>query len=547
MIRHNEVTRTEWRWVIIWIIIILIITSVPYVIGVLRSTPDHVFSGFVIAVEDGNLYLAKMNEGAHGAWLFHLPYTSEPHMGTLFHIFYLLLGKLAVITTLAPIVIFHLARVIGAALFLFVLYRFIAMFVASRAARRIAFLLIVFSGGLGWLLILIGQSNWLDSAPIDLISPEAFAFLTIYAFPHIALARMLLLLGLMLMWSDHPQPGRRVLEAGVCWSLMGLLVPMDVGVADAILGAGLVADTIARRRIDWPEVRRVIVVMLITAPIPIYSFLVFKMDPILAVWFNQSILPSPSPLHYIAAYLLIGILAIIGLRQNPHSEIRSPKLIGWLIIIPILIYLPVSFQRRLFEGWQIPLCIFASIGLVYRVLPAWRRSRLVRWLTMRRRYSARGLRQWAVAALLVISSLTYILMLSNHIVFMWIQQPPGFRAGSEITALNWLNQYATDADVVLSSEYTGNFLPARVGTRTFLGHGPETAYSEQKRVLVATFYAAATSDEARQAFLREWPITYVFYGPSEKQLGQIDLTRLNNLALVYEQGGYQIYRVVSTR
>src|SRR5450756_288596 len=98
ILQRNEVNQTEWRWVVKWIIIALIITSVPYVIGALRSTPDHVFSGFVIAVEDGNLYLAKMNEGAHGAWLFHLPYTSEPHMGTLFHIFYLLLGKLAVIT-----------------------------------------------------------------------------------------------------------------------------------------------------------------------------------------------------------------------------------------------------------------------------------------------------------------------------------------------------------------------------------------------------------------------------------------------------------------
>ncbi len=544
MEKPSVVTRAEWRWVIIWIIIALIITSIPYAVGALSSTPDQVFSGFVIAVEDGNLYLAKMNEGAHGAWLFHLPYTSEPHMGTLFHIFYLLLGKLAVLTTWTPIVIFHLARVIGAALFLVVLYRFIAMFVASRAVRRIAFLLIVFSGGLGWLLILIGQPNWLNNLPIDLISPEAFAFLTIYAFPHIALARMLLLLGLMFMWSDQPRPSRRVLAAGVCWSFMGLLVPMDVGVADAVLGAGLVAGALLHRRIDWPQVRRAISVILITAPVPIYSFLVFKLDPILAVWLEQSVLLSPPPPHYVAAFLLMGILAIIGLLRFPHSEVRSPNLIGWLIIIPILIYVPVSFQRRLFEGWQIPLCIFASLGLVYRVLPAWRRSRLVRWLTRRRRYSARGLRHWALAGLIVFSALTYILLWSNHIVFMLLQQPPGFRAGGEIAALDWLNQYATEADVVLSSEYTGNFLPARVEARVFLGHGPETAYSADKRLLVAKFYDAATSDEWRQDFLRQWPITYVFCGPQEKKIGQFDPAAADYLKLEYDQMGYQIYRVV---
>ncbi|MBP7686307.1 MAG: hypothetical protein KA765_00260 [Thermoflexales bacterium] len=543
MIRRNVVTRSEWRWVLVWICVALIITSLPYAVGALRSTPEQVFSGFVIAVEDGNLYLAKMNQGAQGAWLFHLPYTSEPHLGTLFHVFYLLLGKAAAITALPPISLFHLTRVISAALFLVVLYRFIAMFVASRAARRLAFLLITFSGGLGWLLILIGQPNWLDSAPIDLISPEAFSFLTIYAFPHIALARMLLLLGLMLMWSDRPPHARRVLGAAVCWSLMGLLVPMDVGVADAVLGIGLVADAIVSRRIDWPSVRRAIAVVLLTAPVPLYSFAVFQLDPILAVWLEQSVLSSPSPLHYGAAYLLMGILAVIGLRHNSRPEIRSPKLIGWLIIIPILIYVPVSFQRRLFESWQVPLGIVAAIGLVYRVLPAWSHSRLVRWLASHRRYTVHGLRQWVVAALLIVSSLTYSLMLSNHIVFMLNQMPPGFRTGGEIAALDWLVQHTMAADVLLSSEYTGNFLPTRTAARTFLGHGPETAYSEEKRVLVAEFYAAATSDQARQAFLQTWPITYVVYGPPEKKLGQIDLSRLTNLTLVYDQREYQIYRV----
>ena len=259
-----------------------------------------------------------------------------------------------------------------------------------RAARRIAFLLIVFSGGLGWLLILAGQPNWLGSSPLDLISPEAFTFLTIYAFPHIALARMFLLLGLMFLWQDDPRHlarGRRAVWAGLCWLLAGILVPIDIGVAYAIIAAGLMADTIARRHVDWSAVFRAIIAGLIAAPMLIYSFLMFTLDPILAVWSSQNALPSPSPLHYIVAYLLVGALAIRGLWQNPKPKtpalrlrgspsVQNPKLLGWLVILPILIYLPFNFQRRLIESWQIPLCIFASIGLVYHVLPAWRRSRI---------------------------------------------------------------------------------------------------------------------------------------------------------------------------
>ncbi len=546
ILQRNEVTRTEWRWVMKWIIIALIITSLPYAIGLARSTPDHVFSGFVIAIDDGNSYLAKMNEGAHGAWLFHLPYTSEAHSGTLFYMFHLLLGKAAAITTLSPIVVYHLARLICAALLLLVLYRFSAMFLASRAARRIAFLLIVFSGGLGWLLILTGQPNWLGSLPIDLISPEAFTFLTIYAFPHIALARMFLLLGFIMLWHDDPRfsaRGRRTLWAGVCWLVMGILVPFDVGVVYAILAASLIADWIAQRRVDGHQLRRSIVAGLIAAPILIYTFIVVGTDPIWSAWAAQLVILSSHPLHYVAAFLFVGGLAIIGLKQNPNSESRDPKLIGWLIVIPLIIYLPFNSQRRLIESWQIPLCIFASIGLVYRVLPAWRRSRVMRRLSQHPRYSARGLRRWAVASLVILSSATYVLLLSNHAVFMLIQQPPGFRDGGEIAALDWLNQRAAYEDVVLSSFGTGNFLPTRVAARVFLGHGPETINSDDKIKLVAEFYNPTTANDWRRSFLHDWPITYIFYGPLEKQLGTIDLSGLSDLALVYDQSGYQIYRV----
>ena len=128
---------------------------------------------------------------------------------------------------------------------------------------------------------------------------------------------------------------------------------------------------------------------------------------------------------------------------------------------------------------------------------------------------------------------------------MVAQLPPSFRTGGEIAALEWLSQRATYDDVVLSSYDTGNFLPTRVAARAFLGHGPETAYSDQKRELVAEFYHSATSDAWRREFLRQWPITYVFFGPLEKKVGQFDPAQADYLALVYDRDGYQIYRVES--
>jgi hypothetical protein len=540
---RNQISRTEWRWVAIWIVVALIVTSVPYVVGWLRSTPDRVFGGFAFAIEDGYSYLSKMKQGADGLWLFQLPYTSEPHTPTVFYLFHLLLGKFSALTGLSTPLVYHLARVLFDALLLVVVYRFLAMFTAWRSVRRIAFLLILFSGGLGWLLILLGQTDWLGSAPIDLISPEAYNFLILYGFPHLALARTLLLLGLIFWWRQPSIQKRNWLWAGICWFGMGLLVPFYVAVTGAIVIMGLLADAIVTRRIDWRNVGRAALAGLIASPPLIYTFAILAIDPIWQVWADQLVILSPHPLHYVLGYALVGTLAIIGLAKTWKRRVIDPKLIGWLIVVPFLIYIPFNSQRRLIESWQMPLAFCAAIGVVYAVLPAWSRSRVVRRLTQHRRYTVHGLRSWLLVGILLLSATTYALMLVEQTARIMAQIKLGFRSGAELAALRWLDERVTYDDVILSSYNTGNFLPVMVGAKAFLGHGPETAYSDEKRQLVEQFYFADTSDEWRIEFLRRWPISYVFLGPLEEKVGQFDPRQADYLTLVYDQDGYQIYRV----
>ena len=539
---RNQVSRTEWRWVAIWIIVALIITSVPYLVGWLRSMPDRVFGGFAFAIEDGYSYLSKMKQGAEGLWLFTLPYTSEPHTPTIFYLFHLLLGKFSALTGLTTPFVYHLARLVFDALLLVVFYRFIAMFTAWRPVRRIAFLLIIFSGGLGWLLILLGQTDWLGSAPIDLISPEAYNFLILYGFPHLALARTLLLLGLIVWWARPIASNRRAVLAGLCWFGMGLLVPFYVAVIGAIVIVGLLAEAIVARKVAWPQVGRAALAGLIASAPLIYTFVIIAIDPIWKNWADQLVILSPHPLHYVLGYALVGGLAIIGIVKTRRQHVLDPRLIGWLIAVPFLIYIPFNSQRRLIEGWQIPLAFSAAIGLVYIVLPAWSRSRFVKRLTRHRRYTVHGLRSWLLAGILILSATTYALTLVEQTARMVARVDLGFRDGAELAALRWLDQRVTYNDVILSSYNTGNFLPVMVGAKVFLGHGPETAYSADKLNLVKQFYFANTTDDWRREFLRQWPITYVFFGPQEKKVGQFDPARADYLTPVYDQDGYQIYK-----
>lgn len=542
MERPGAISRAEWRWLVGWITVALMVTSVPYAIGALRSTPDHVFGGFAIAVEDGYSYLAKMNQGAHGAWTFTLPYTSEPHTPTIFYAFHLLLGKAAALTGLSFAAMYHLARMIFDAALLAVIYRFVAQFSRARAIRKLAWLIIAFSGGLGWLLLLTGQSEWLGSFPIDLISPEGFSFLILYGFPHLALARSLLLAGLLAWWT-----GQRWVLAGACWLAMSVIVPFYVAVVGAIVMVGLITDALTRRRIVWGEIGRAALAGLIASPMLIYTFVIVAADPIWRVWSDQLVILSPHPLHYVAGYAVVGALAVVGLRRRSKSEVRNPKLIGWLLIVPLLIYLPFNSQRRLIESWQLPLAMLAAAGLAYTVLPAWRRSRVVRRLIRNPRYSVRGLTNWFIAGTMLLTSATYVLVLTEQSLRLAAQTPPSFRDGREIDALRWLDKRVTPDDVILSSYETGNFLPTLVNARAFLGHGPETAYSDEKRELVKRFYRTDTPAEWRRSFLQQWPIGYVIAGPLEAKLGTPELDALSELVLIYDQAGYRIYRVMERR
>jgi hypothetical protein len=85
----------EIRWVLLWSILIVGLTCLPYLYAC-RVTPDDMqFTGLLSNPIDGNSYLAKMRQGARGSWLFHLPYTSEDHEGAFVYTYYPFLGRLS--------------------------------------------------------------------------------------------------------------------------------------------------------------------------------------------------------------------------------------------------------------------------------------------------------------------------------------------------------------------------------------------------------------------------------------------------------------------
>jgi hypothetical protein len=513
------ISRREWAWAAGLALIVMALTTVPYVVAAGRSSPAWGFGGFLLAVDDGNAYIAKMAEGAHGAWLFTLPYTSEPQRGVFLYIFYLLLGRLAGPQHTALVIAFHTARVACGFALLLCSYYFLAEFLPAVRQRRLGLLLVALGGGLGWLVTLVFRNQIFNSLPVDFISPEAFSFLVLFGFPHLAAARSLMLLGLVAFLRGH---GGR---AGLALLGVGLLQPLALVVAWAVVAAFLVLNG-WRQRLgpEWRrDLRSAMLLGLLSAPILFYAVTIFSVDPVLAQWNRQNQLPSPHPVHYLLAYGVWLALAAAGWAVLRRTAPRLALFAGgWILLAPLLLYLPIATQRRLAEGLQLPLAALAVLGLTVA---------LQRW------------QRWLTPAVLLLTLPTAILLWLGALAVAREPSEPIFHPADQLSAFAWLAEHGRPGQVALSAQSTGNALPAYTGLVAYIGHGPETLNLPQKAALVAAFYQGPTHAVERRALLANGRINFVIFGPHEHALGDFDPTLAPYLTHRFTQSDYAVYEV----
>lgn len=521
---------TERRWVLVFAAAVMLATSLPFLLAFGAQGSDWVFSGFLFGVEDGNSYIAKMLTGYNGDWLFRTPYTAVPQNGAVVFLPYLLLGKLAFFSDLHLnlVVLYHLFRLAASTLSIIATYTFISLFTDSVVLRRLGLAVAILGGGLGWIVGLV-WGELLGSLPLEFYSPESFGFLSIYGIPHLAFARALMFFGLAAYLK-----GRGVL-AGALWLALGFFQPVNVVVAWSVVVAHLLAVTIYMRwtgstksHSKWGErkglFRQGIFAVVVSSPMVVYSATIFVIDPILRAWkwSGQNLITSPHPLHYLLAYGLLLPFAVIGMRWVvKHSDFRGMLLSAWVIILPVLVYIPVDFQRRLAEGVWVAIVVLAVIAIEN-----------VRFRTPFHKF---------VPLALTLPS-TLILLIGGYLSAI-SPSSPIYLPSQEIVAFEYLAGIAVDETVVLSSFDTGNALPAWAPVRVVIGHGPESIGLAEVRPRIAAFFQSSTAHQVRRELIDEFGVKYVFWGPGEQKLGDWDPGSADYLYPIYQQEDYTIFEV----
>jgi hypothetical protein len=528
-------TSIEKRWLTFYSFGVLLVTTTPYLIGFWLQGSEFRFAGFLTGLEDGNSYIAKMMLGASGDWLFRTPYTAYPQNGFLAFLPYILLGKLAAAPGLHDqmVALFQLFRLVSGFCMIWATYQFIAHFIDEVRYRRLGVALVTIGGGLGWLAFVgLQPLLWGDRIPLEFYSPETFGFLSIFALPHLAMGRALLLWGLLAYWKAYQEPisWKRILAASFLWLGLGLMQPLTV-----LIGWMLIVMDISirwflnRKDLSGQELnfRQGMIqgagLLVCSAPVVVYTVFSFLTDPFLTGWAQQNIILSPPPGDYLLAYGLAIPFLYWGFRKLLHSaRAEDHVLLLWIVLLPILAYFPYNLQRRIPEGIWTAICIVMLVGV------------------------AQLSRKWQTISRRLVYSCFLITVLYLLGVFMTVFQvkEPLYRPEDEVQTFLYLQAHAAGYPVVLASFDTANALPAWAAVRTPIGHGPESISLKAVQPKVEQFYQAETSDARRTEFVDEFKVAYVIWGPRERKIGSWNLDSSSWLKPVYQNATYQVFEVV---
>lgn len=528
--RDKRVDLSRRNWLIGFIIFVLLVTTVPYLVGILAQGDHWRFSGFLFGVEDGNSYLAKMHAGLSGEWLFKSPYTSSTYSGVLAFLPYMMLGKIAILPIephLQLVVLFHLVRWISTIAMILATFHFSTMYFAQSRWVKWVIAIIVMGGGLGWVLFLLPPFPIRGWMPLSFISPESFTFLYLFGLPHLAMARALLLGGWIFFVSDRPVRGG--LKASAFWVLMSLFQPLSLLIVWAVLVFYAIITLVVVQcttGLMWEKIRKILIhtgiPVVSSTPIMAYYYFLYRNHPYISAWKSQSFVLALGVDKYFLAYgLLLPFVVIAFIKIDLLSKPANRLLIAWGMAFPVLISLPYNYQRRLAEGFWVVIVILAFLGVSEMNL-----ERHKGW-------------HWVFILLLIAP----VLFLGGSVINVLNPASPIYQTATTIEAFNAVRTIASSGDVVISALDTGNPLPAFAPVHVVLGHRAETVPFHQVQEDVERVFQKDVPLKIRKEILAQYHVDYVFWGPNERALGGWEPDPDQGYKLEYQKGEYRLYKV----
>jgi len=545
---QHQSSGREWRFVLVVILALLILTTIPYLFGYLTTPPDKVFMGIMINIPDHMQYFSWMRE-LTTAHLSANKLTPEPNQPVFFNLLWWMMGRFGNLVGLGYAGMFQVLRYVSGVLFFLMVYRLFVWLFKDVLMRQTAFLITAFTSGLGWVLVVMKYTVTDGELlfPLDVYVAEGNTFLSLLGYPHFVAAMLYIFVFDLILRGEVTGKYRYAVWAGLVALFLGWQHAYDLLIVYGVLGAYGLLRLVRDRAIPKYLLFSSIIVAIISWWPALYSVLLTSLDPlwkeVLAQFANAGVFTPP--LYRLPVLLgLTFILAIYTfIRSNPLklTQISNNDLfiMGWFLITFVLIYIPADFQIHMLNGWQVPIAVLATQGLFRYVIPAIRlKLEKVNW-----HWSDAVIKKGVVAAFLMVIIPTNVYLFFWRFVDLNRGDYPYYLYQEELAGMRWLEKNAEPDDVVLSSEMIGQYIPAFSGTHAFLGHWAQTVDYYSKVEMVNEFFSDSVPPMRRKEILSAYSVDYVFYGPFERTIGNFPLETESFLENVYTSPLVSIYKV----
>jgi hypothetical protein len=578
MVQKTVAGVDEVRWVKRFVFIFLCLTWLPYFVAFLLTPPHMSYMWLLGNPDDQNVHLMWARQAGDCAFGFKDLYTTERHQGMFFHLPAFLIGKLHAITKLPLHILYQLMRTIAVYVLLIYAYKLASLSFEQVETRRAFILFLCFSSGFGWLSWVC--RNWLGlNAPqlVDfsegLVMPEAITFLTALVAPLTALgiAMQVFVITSLISYTLERKPSQLIL-AGLVSLLLGnahtyaaitmlvfllLWCPMHLMWSTALrkiwkaCGTGHEGENPLRHPTHLTLGVSVVVAVVCASIGMLPQLLAFMGD---IAFREKALTPTLTPPLSILAgsYGLLTPLSLIGLVFGVINRWHMmPMVVAWSLGTLIAIYLPVSFQRKLIEGFHIPLCLLSAYAMSWICAAITRASARMKGEPSYELSKLTYVGAIILTLLMLPSNVAYISLnmrwlLSNNILAERLLQPPYYLTHNQLRLMNWIRENSTPQDSVLCSPMLGNYIPPLTGRAVFIGHWAETLHFVRKLRTIMSCYKWQWKKEQLALWLslvKEHNVRFVVVTDFERGMvgGDVSLPPFCKLAVKF--GSDAVYNV----
>lgn len=514
----KTITKREWQFVFFIMILVILVTTVPFIYNKVFQKPDSYYMGSIwMGGGDMYVYYTYIDQARNGQWLFENKFTSEPQTPALFNPLWLIMGWVAKIFNFSNFVIWHITRVALLFVLIPLLYIFLSYFFEDKLQRKLGLLLAAFSSG------------------IFTTYSEASIFTIIFHSPQFILSLILILLiFLFVLLGVDKKNLKWLIFAGLCSLLLIIIHPYDIVTIYIVVLVFFTFLIFLRRLAIFRAIAGLGIIVVISGVGLLYYYYIFTKEAALGGWALQNLTPSPAFPTYIIAFGFLWLTTLVGLYYYFFKDrLGNNKYIfaaAWFVASTLLLYAPLQFNRKLMFGLQVPMVIFTTIAL-YKIY--------LNWVS---KFAARVVR---IAIIVAMGAL----LTANSAFSFFANFSLSFRGGYYylpkvfVDGLHFLRNYGNPSEVMLASPKWNTTLSGEVGKRSFVASAHNTLNFYEKEAQTKWFFFDNNNDQSKINFLKENRINYIIYTALEKSMGDYNPVKKSYLNSIYQNEDLTIYAV----